>query len=115
MIDLKKNYQTRDGREVRLICTDGPDPLNPVVGFIKEKNKAWSWALDGLFDDGADEDLDLVEVTPKIVVEQWINIIQYNDGSTATDSFKREIDAKSQNYPGKVIARAVPFRWEGEG
>jgi hypothetical protein len=56
-----------------------------------------------------------LKVKPKIVVEQWINVIQYNDGRTATDAFNREIDAQSQDYPVKVLARAVPFRWEGEG
>jgi len=123
MIDLKKTYKTRGGENVRLLCIDGPSKTYPVIGLVESDIYPCLWTQNGIYrhdraidDYGAvDYQYDLVEVKPKIVVEQWINVIQYNDGRTATDAFNREIDAQSQDYPVKVLARAVPFRWEGEG
>lgn len=37
MIDASRNYQTREGRAVRVLCTDHDDPLYPVVAAVKLK------------------------------------------------------------------------------
>ncbi len=72
MLDLTKPVQTRDGRKVRILCTDRKHTnkeYGPVVGLITQKdgNETYqSWFLDGRLygDQGADRgrktDQDLV-------------------------------------------------------
>ena len=82
MIDPKKQYKTRDGREVRIYAVDGGGTY-PVHGAIFE-DLEWnhqSWAEDGRFDcckGGAGDELDLIEVKPRIKREVWVNV--YEDG-----------------------------------
>lgn len=37
-INLSKPVQTRDGQKVRIICTDRPDDVYPVVAMVGEPN-----------------------------------------------------------------------------
>ena len=50
MIDIKKQWKTRDGRKVRLYCDDG-EGFHPIHGAIlSEEDKLWkmsSWSKDG--------------------------------------------------------------------
>ncbi len=71
MIDMKKNYRTRDGKPVRIYAVDGCGS-RPVQGATLEK-AGWAircWPSNGLWaypaDDGPDAD-DLVEVTNTII------------------------------------------------
>lgn len=46
-IEMNKQYQTRDGRAVRLLCVDGPGDF-PVVGIINPEGdehiiNCWTW------------------------------------------------------------------------
>lgn len=60
MIDMKKRYRTRDGRDVRLLCVDGPAKYS-VVGLVE--NSLLTWTEYGYFDTRDDtEHLDLIEV-----------------------------------------------------
>lgn len=42
MIDFNKRIQTRDGREVRILCTDGPVFGYPVVGIVGANIQTWT-------------------------------------------------------------------------
>jgi hypothetical protein len=77
MIDPKKQYRTRDGREVRIYAVDGGG-AKPVHGAIRY-NELWDfhcwsslgyWALVS----GAETPLDLIEVKPRIQREVWVNV-----------------------------------------
>jgi hypothetical protein len=77
MIDPKKLYRTRDGREVRIYAVDGGG-AKPVHGAIRN-NELWDfhcwtslgyWALVR----GAETPLDLIEVKPRIKREVWVNV-----------------------------------------
>lgn len=46
-IDWTKPVITRDGRDVRILCTDGPNHGTPVVGFIKDNLWPTQWTIDG--------------------------------------------------------------------
>lgn len=79
MIDPKKSYRTRDGREVRILMTDGGDWNYPVIAAYKDKDDRW-WPLH-LTADGrhslnpeAPNCLDLIEVRPRIQREVWVNV-----------------------------------------
>lgn len=76
MIDPKKTYRTRDGREVRIYATDGGENKNGVHGAIK-----WDWGWghavwypNGGYLSGLGDPRDLIEVKPRIKREVWVNV-----------------------------------------
>lgn len=74
-IEMGKEYQTRDGRKVRILCVDGPNDVYPVVGFI-ESSGPQTWAPDGAFRvsagaRGCDQDLVPVPVTNTVYVNVY--------------------------------------------
>jgi hypothetical protein len=77
MIDIKKQYKTRDGREVRIYATDGEDDY-PVHGAVKPINGKWFpslWTPSGrACNPIIDSKLDLIEVKPRIKREVWVNV-----------------------------------------
>jgi hypothetical protein len=68
MIDVKKQYRTRDGREVRIYATDGSDPHSVHGAFLSDGD--WhltGWKSDGaIYYGGRESQLDLIEVKPRI-------------------------------------------------
>lgn len=65
MISMDKACKTRDGRKVRILCTDAPGPY-PVIGYVEYRDR-WSdphaWDRHGKWMNGGDANLlDLVEV-----------------------------------------------------
>jgi hypothetical protein len=79
MIDINKQYRTRDGREVRIYATDGVMP-RPVHGAVKSSyDSTWhsfQWHEDGrLVHNVLAVDLsDLIEVRPRHKRTVWVNV-----------------------------------------
>lgn len=72
MIDLEKQYRTKNGREVRIYAIDGTETTS-VHGAIKGEN-GWfitNWRSDGI---SGFPDYDLVEVKPRIKRTFWLNV-----------------------------------------
>ena len=63
---------TRDGRKVRIVCTDFDNPDYPVVGEIKGHKWPFSFATNGLLIKGAEHLDDLFFAPEKH--EGWINL-----------------------------------------
>jgi hypothetical protein len=76
MIDITKQYKTRDGREVRIYATDGGGD-RPVHGAIKYDG-GWflrHWSAKGTtFSDHGHCPDDLIEMKPRIKREVWVNV-----------------------------------------
>ena len=72
MIDPKKIYRTRDGREVRIYAVDGGGH-KPIHGAIREGDGwvAASWLHGG---EGALHINSLIEVKPRIKRDIWANV-----------------------------------------
>jgi len=72
MIELGKQYVTRDGREVRIYAVDGGGQF-PVHGAIREGQEwvACTWLHDGVAGLHCNA---LVEVKPRIQREFWVNV-----------------------------------------
>lgn len=71
MIDFNKPLQTRDGREVRVLCTDGPG-ARPVVGYVDNMPLVYEWAISGKNQSRSEESIhDLINVPETKVV--WMN------------------------------------------
>ncbi len=68
MLDLTKPVQTRDGRKVRILCTDMKSGCNsaPIVGLIMEKQgfeTMYNWFEGGsMYPSSGDCNTDLVQV-----------------------------------------------------
>jgi hypothetical protein len=84
MIDINKQYRTRDGREVRIYATDGAMP-RPVHGAVKSSyDSTWhsfQWHEDGrLVHNILAVDLsDLIEVRPRHKRTVWLHV--WNNGT----------------------------------
>lgn len=91
----KQRVVTRDGRNVRIICTDrrADDDHRPIVSLVEDHN---SEVLVLLYEDGthsdANDDLDLFFAPKKH--EGWINLYQMDYG----------VYANSDVYPTKEEA-----------
>jgi hypothetical protein len=76
VIEMGKQYRTRDGREVRIYATDGCWDY-PIHDAIK-LDDGWyyeTWTPKGYYDMNAEEnDRDLIEVKPRIKRTYWVNL-----------------------------------------
>jgi len=91
MIDINKQYRTRDGHEVRIYATDGMGlyPVHGAISVSQEHRDSWSghmfkgWSLECWLSNGqhyqANKDFDLVEVKKRIKKTIWVNIDKQTD------------------------------------
>lgn len=113
MISMDKKYRTRDGRDVRLLCVDGPDLL-PVIGIIEGDSHASCWGLSGrLSDVGRYHPNDLIEYHEPDIRTIWVNV--YQDAVYAYEDVR---NAEILARPGAIaIAQPVTFKvdrqWKG--
>ena len=116
MIDIKKQYRTRQGEEVRIYATDGDEDM-PVHGAILTKHgwKVNSWARDGKWCPNMTDKVDLIEVKPRIKIDRWVNV--YDDGHV---SLPYETEQKAHSWSGGSAKRIACVKLtidveEGEG
>ena len=110
MIDLNKPLETRDGKKVRMLCTDAKGKY-PVVGLIHYPNedRARTWTKEGKFSFNGERKNDLVNVSEKIT--KWINIYPCRM-FTSYDS-KEKADNVANNW-GRIACIKIEFK-KGEG
>ena len=86
MIELGKQYKTRDGREIRIYAVDGGGRF-PVHGAVKLDDETWrqeEWTPTGSYNGESSHGhtiahhLDLIEVKPRIQREVWVNVYPDN-------------------------------------
>ncbi len=117
MIELGKQYKTRDGREVRIYAVDGGGQF-PVHGAVKFSGTAWTpneWSETGSHLGDPEfriSDLDLIEVTPRIQREVWLNV--YN-GRLCTGYPSKEESDRASSYDRIACVKVVIDVEEGEG
>jgi hypothetical protein len=118
MIDINKQYRTRDGREVRIYATDGGGPC-PIHGAISGLN-FWStanWSKNGSYTVvyGQEHDNDLIEVRPRHKRIVWLivwssNYIQVMN----TPEWQISTSGRSGEVPYACIKVELDYE-EGEG
>lgn len=108
---------TRDGREVRIICTDRKDADYPIVALISNKFDGGENAMycteEGKSDTDSTSSLDLFFATKKR--EGWINVFKGADCNTYVgDSyiFKSEEDAEKEGKAHKSYIGTTKIEWE---
>ena len=70
MIDITKQYRTRDGRDVRLISDQGSESF-PIVGYVGDHVTPSTWRPDGR--SARIDTLDLIEVKEPKILKCWVN------------------------------------------
>ena len=118
MIDINKQYRTRDGREVRIYATDGGGPC-PIHGAIRGLN-FWStanWSKNGSYTVvyGQEHDNDLIEVRPRHKRTVWLivwssNYIQVMN----TPEWQISTSGRSGEVPYACVKVELDYE-EGEG
>lgn len=92
-IDFNKPVQTRDGRKVRILCTDGPNEKRPVAGFVEGYVEPTTWESCGKFSERGNT-LDLINAPER--VEQWVNL--YRSGSVgSTHNSRKNADGSADS------------------
>jgi hypothetical protein len=117
-LDLTKPVCTRDGRPVRILCTDRKSSNGmPIVGAVADTTETESlsvWMKDGSFiRSDYLHDRDLVQA-PEPLVERWVNI--YSNGTVYNAGCTHET-WKAARHQGSVFSIAcvkVSFR-PGDG
>ena len=109
MIDFNKPVHTRDGKPVRVFCTN-LNNLYSIVGAVStgEHEELESWTKDGLiYNDGMQRSKDLVQTPVKRSV--WLNI--YPD---RVISYKDKVNADMHAMQDRTACIEVHYT-EGEG
>ena len=106
---------TRDGREVRIICTDakGEEPIIALVyNNIRDEENVYTYNRDGYFYGDNDSCLDLFFAPIK--KEGWINVYRFKDDTrTIGCLFKSEEEANFHKYDkAPVYIKTIKIEWE---
>ena len=115
MIDKNRTYRTRDGREVRIYATDGPNTQN-IHGAVKDSD---GWTLSAWYNDGVytraerkGGPRDLIEVSPRHKRTVWMNIY----GPESFTSHVSREQAEDEQDIGRIACIKVELDFEeGEG
>ena len=115
MIDKNKQYRTRDGREVRIYAIDGAQPYT-VHGAVKRSDGKWhvsAWSPNGNYNLNSStyEDIDLIEVKPRIKREVWFNVYP---GYVSAHTCKEDATACSLQNRIACVKLTIDVE-EGEG
>ena len=117
LADPSKKVVTRDGKDVRIICTDarGEYPIIALVEYYDGSNdNIYSYTKDGVYYpiEPSEEDLFFASEAPE-KHEGWINIYKFSrEGSAYYGStiWTTEEEAKSATDSGHVAT--VKIEWE---
>lgn len=102
-----KKVVTRDGKKVRIICTDFDNPDFPVICGIEGSMWPSSFTKSGLLIKGAEHPADLFFAPEKH--EGWVNVYRDFDGLMCGSVFATEEDAK---HNAKTAIATVKIEWE---
>lgn len=113
MIDITKQYRTRDGREVRIYATDGNDPFAIHGAIVTEKGWAQTdWTKEGGYILNVSHQFDLIEVRPRHKRVVWLNV--YEGVSTSAWEEKKWADKYAE--PNRIACLRVELDFaEGDG
>ena len=100
-----KKVVTRDGRDVRIICTDFDNPNFPVIGEVKGSKWPCSFTKKGMYNRYEECDADLFFAPEKH--EGWVNI--YPDSSIG-GIYTSEEEARNAASPSCIST--IKIEWE---
>ena len=115
--EFKKNPSqkvvTRDGRAVRIICTDakGDEPIIALVyNNIREEENVYTYNREGIFYKDNDSCLDLFFDTIKR--EGWGNVYKDDNTRYIGDIYPSEKEAKENKGDDLYYITTIKIEWE---
>ena len=113
--DPSQKVVTRDGRAVRIICTDAKIGKCPIVGLVFNEEQAeeetYNFMKNGKFFPEQDWFLDLFFAPVKVKREGWINIYRDINTTYIGDVYPNEKDAKEYKDDDLYIT-TIKIKWE---
>ena len=100
-IDWTKPVRTKDGRSVRVLCTNGPGKY-PVAGYVEGEYRPRTWLLDGVELIGTVGPCDLENAPQRIQREYWVNVYEDSGYDAIHNSAKHA--AEFRNTKRKCLA-----------
>ena len=107
---------TRDGKSVRIICTDKRDLNFPIVALIETipggEEVTHSYTKDGKYYTACSDILDLFFAPEKH--EGWINVYRYSDGGHAYAGavYDSKEDAEKRKRIDENYVTTIKIEWE---
>lgn len=92
-IDINKSYKTRDGKRVRILCTDAPlnqDYAGPVLGFIEGGSDVCCWTAYGSWQRSGAHCRDLIECPRETLLTGFVVHIEFGKSSDSHIFVQRE-------------------------
>ena len=106
---------TREGKPVRIICTDAKCGKCPIVGLVFNEEQAeeetYNFMENGKFFPDQDWFLDLFFAPVKVKREGWVNIYRDNNTTYIGDVYPNEKDAKEYKDDDLYIT-TTKIEWE---
>ena len=107
-----KKVVTRDGRDVRIICTDFDNPNFPVIGEVKGSKWPCSFTTKGIFNRYEVGDSDLFFAQEKH--EGWINLYKCDNSTRYYVSKPFDSEEEAIEFSGKDdnYLKTLKIEWE---
>lgn len=112
-IKLDGEYQTRDGREVRVIDVDSPVSSYPIVGYVNTCGdwQLYSWTREGIHHKHVTPaDIDLIPVPKKRKRTYWL--VHYDNGAMSSYIGESTVDYLRENHRPDTLAITGPHEIE---
>ena len=112
-LDFTKPITTRDGRKIRILCTDGPNKEYPIVGYVDNDIFEYHWKSNGSYLVLRQDSNDLINPPIKRKVEFWVNV--YPDGMEMRVHKSKERADEYANHLRTECLHFIREYEEGEG
>ena len=105
---------TRDGRSVRIVCTNRLDENYHVIALVnnEDSEKCYIYTTFGKFDGYKNRDCELDLFFAPQKKEGWINLFKVNSATTTGEVYNTEEEAKSAIAKSLVYISTVKVEWE---
>lgn len=105
---------TRDGKSVRIICTNKLDNNYPVIALINNEDSeiCYSYTIFGKLYTNQNRDTELDLFFAPQEKEGWINLFKVNSATTTGEVYNTEEEAKSAIAKSLVYISTVKVEWE---
>lgn len=107
-----KKVVTRDGRSVRIICTDFDNLNFPVIGEVKGSEWPCSFTKEGMHNRYEESDADLFFAPEKH--ERWINLYKWDNSTRyyVSKPFDSEEEAMEFSRKDDNYLKTLKIEWE---
>ena len=113
----KMKVVTRDGRKVRIVCTDKRGRNRPIIALIEEQNnveEVYTLKKDGSWDVSGEESINDLFFVPK-KHEGWVHLYldtNYNSHTPGAYIYKSKKSAEKEGKSCKNYITTAKIEWE---